>query len=64
MPKLKTKKSISKRFKIVSTHKILRRKAGKKHLLQKKSSKRKHSLSKTSLLTKNYTKTILLTMAF
>nr|YP_009369889.1 50S ribosomal protein L35 [Boldia erythrosiphon]ARO90577.1 50S ribosomal protein L35 [Boldia erythrosiphon] len=64
MPKLKTKKSISKRFKIISTHKILRRRAGKNHFLQKKSSNRKLSLSRNVLITKKYAKTILFTTLF
>jgi large subunit ribosomal protein L35 len=37
----KTKKSIAKRFKITATGKILRRSAGKGHLLRNKSIKQK-----------------------
>lgn len=44
MPKLKSSKSISKRFKISSHGKILRHKAGRSHLLEKKSQKRKKKL--------------------
>ena len=44
MYKLKTSKSISKRFKITSKQKLLRHKASHNHLLQKKSSKRKQDL--------------------
>ncbi len=44
MPKLKTKKSIKKRFKITGTGKVLRRRAGKSHKLEVKSSKRKRGL--------------------
>jgi len=36
---IKTKKSVTKRFKITGTGKVLRRHAGKRHLLQGKSSK-------------------------
>lgn len=46
MPKLKTKKSASKRFKITAHGKIKRRKAFKSHILTKKSTKRKRNLRK------------------
>nr|YP_009314132.1 Ribosomal protein L35 [Izziella formosana]SCW22386.1 Ribosomal protein L35 [Izziella formosana] len=46
MYKLKTSSSIVKRFKITSTKKMLRRQAGKSHLLQKKSQARKKKLSR------------------
>jgi len=42
----KTKKSVSKRFKVTGTGKILRRKAGLRHLASSKSSKRKRKLGK------------------
>ena len=42
----KTKKSVAKRFKITGTGKILRRKAGLRHLASSKSSKRKRKLGK------------------
>lgn len=42
----KTKKAASKRFKITGTGKILRRKAGLRHLASSKSSKRKRNLGK------------------
>ncbi len=41
---IKTKKSFAKRFKITATGKVLRSKAGKRHLLQTKSAKRRRSL--------------------
>lgn len=41
---IKTKKSVAKRFKITATGKVLRSKAGKRHLLQTKSAKRRRSL--------------------
>lgn len=41
---IKTKKSFAKRFKITATGKVLRSKAGKRHLMQHKSSKRRRSL--------------------
>nr|YP_009509297.1 ribosomal protein L35 [Gracilaria vermiculophylla]AXI96947.1 ribosomal protein L35 [Gracilaria vermiculophylla]QXU75152.1 ribosomal protein L35 [Gracilaria vermiculophylla]WDZ68048.1 ribosomal protein L35 [Gracilaria vermiculophylla] len=52
MYKLKTSKSITKRFKFKSKNKILRRMAGHNHLLQKKSSKRKQKLRKVLTLEK------------
>ena len=50
MPKLKTKRSAAKRFKITGSGKILRRKAFKSHLLSKKTSKRKRSLRRPALI--------------
>ena len=44
MNKLKTSKSIGKRFKITARSKLLRRKAMRNHLLEKKTSKRKQDL--------------------
>ncbi|MEZ0385606.1 MAG: 50S ribosomal protein L35 [Verrucomicrobium sp.] len=46
----KTRKAVSKRFKITGTGKVLRRRKGKRHLLQNKSRKRKRSLGKTVLV--------------
>ncbi len=47
MPKLKTKKSAAKRFKITKRGKIIRWKAGRRHLLSKKSRKKKLLLKQT-----------------
>jgi large subunit ribosomal protein L35 len=47
---IKTRKAVSKRFKITGTGKILRSGAGRRHLLQGKSSKRRRSLRKASLV--------------
>ncbi|HSA07319.1 MAG TPA: 50S ribosomal protein L35 [Candidatus Gastranaerophilales bacterium] len=44
MPKMKTHKAGAKRYKVTANGKILRRQAGKKHLLGHKTSKRKNSL--------------------
>nr|YP_010337377.1 ribosomal protein L35 [Pulvinaster venetus]UNJ16962.1 ribosomal protein L35 [Pulvinaster venetus] len=63
MPKLKTRKSISKRFKILNQNTILRRRAGKNHLLEKKNSELKQNLSKPVCLSKTYRKKILSTVA-
>jgi large subunit ribosomal protein L35 len=46
----KTRKAVSKRFKITGTGKVLRRRQGKRHLLQNKSRKRKRSLGKAVLV--------------
>ena len=47
MPKLKTRKAASKRYKITGTNNFLRRHAFKGHLLMKKSKKQKRKLSQT-----------------
>lgn len=44
--KAKTRKSLSKRFKVTKSGKVLRRAVGQDHLLSKKSSKKKRSLKK------------------
>ena len=41
---IKTKKSVSKRFKITAGGKVLRHRAGRRHLCQTKSPKRRRSL--------------------
>ena len=41
---IKTKKSVAKRFKITGTGKVMRSRAGKRHLLASKNSKRRRSL--------------------
>lgn len=45
---IKTKKSAAKRFKITANGKVLRAKAGKRHLLQGKGPKRRRSLRGTT----------------
>jgi len=44
MPKMKTRKSAAKRYKITSTGKVKYKKQGLRHILTKKSSKRKRKL--------------------
>ena len=44
MPKMKTRKSAAKRFKLTGSVKLMRRQAGQKHLLTGKSSKRIRNL--------------------
>ena len=46
--KAKTRKSVAKRFKVTGTGKLLRRKPGKRHLLQSKNRKRKRNLGKAT----------------
>lgn len=46
----KTRKAVSKRFKITGTGKVMRRRQGKRHLLENKSRKRKRSLGKGVLV--------------
>ena len=48
----KTKKAVSKRFKVTGTGKILRRKAGLRHLASSKNSKRKRHLGKAGQVDK------------
>ena len=50
MPKLKTTKSVKKRYKIISKNKFLRKNAYKAHLLEKQSNKQKRKLSKSTLV--------------
>ena len=45
MPKMRTKKSAAKRFKVTGTGKIVRRNTGKGHLMMKKSGSRKRRLT-------------------
>ena len=48
----KTRKATSKRFKITATGKVLRRKQGKRHLLESKSRNRKRRLGKVGVVAK------------
>nr|YP_009397251.1 ribosomal protein L35 [Thuretia quercifolia]ARW66437.1 ribosomal protein L35 [Thuretia quercifolia] len=50
MPKLKTVKSIQKRFKVTSRGKLIRHKTSRSHLLEKKASKRKRKLRQITFL--------------
>jgi len=45
MPKMKTHRAAAKRYKVTAGGKILRRQAGRNHLLAHKSMKRKNALS-------------------
>ncbi len=48
MPKMKTKSSAKKRFKLTGSGKIKRKQAFKSHILTKKSKKRKAALTKST----------------
>lgn len=50
MPKLKTKKSVAKRFKVTGTGKLTYHKCNKQHILGKKSPKRKRKLRKAAVV--------------
>ena len=50
MPKLKTRKAVSKRVSVTGTGKLWRTKANKQHILTKKSPKRKRNLRKSDLV--------------
>jgi len=50
MPKLKTRKSVAKRFRLTKTGKIKRKRAFKSHLLGCKTSKRKRQLGRSDLV--------------
>ena len=52
MPKMKTKSSAKKRFKITGSGKIKRKHAFKSHILTKKSKKRKLKLTHSGLVSK------------
>lgn len=50
MPKMRTRRSAAKRFKLTGTGKIKRSKANFSHILTKKSPKRKRNLRQTGLV--------------
>ena len=50
MPKLKTRKSAAKRFRLTASGKVRRRKAYKGHLLTRKTRKRKRNLRAPGLV--------------
>lgn len=58
MPKMKTKKSAAKRFKLTGSGKLKRSKAFKQHILTKKSSKTKRNLRKTAYVSVTQERTI------
>ena len=64
MPKLKTRKAASKRYKITGNNNFLRRHAFKGHLLMKKSNKQKRKLSQTICVNQNDIKSIQLMLPY
>ena len=58
MPKIKTRKAASKRYKITGSDNFLRRHAFKGHLLMKKSNRQKRKLSQIIRVDKNDIKSI------
>ncbi|MEO0272731.1 MAG: 50S ribosomal protein L35 [candidate division WOR-3 bacterium] len=58
MPKIKTKRSAAKRFKITATGKVKRFKAFKSHLLIGKNAKRRRNLRKSDIVDKTEMKKI------
>ena len=47
---IKTKKAVAKRFRITATGKVMRSRAGKRHLLQTKNAKRRRALGTSKLV--------------
>ena len=64
MPKLKTRKAASKRYKITGGDKFLRRHAFKGHLLRKKSNRQKRKLSQRLCVSRNDSKPIALMLPY
>ena len=58
MPKMKTKKSVVKRFSVTGPGKIKRAHDGKNHILTKKTRKRKRNLKKAAYVSKSYERNI------
>ena len=58
MPKMKTKSSAKKRFKITGSGKIKRKHAFKSHILTKKTTKQKRRLTNTGLVDKSDLKNV------
>ena len=58
MPKMKTKKSVAKRFKVTGSGKLKRAKAFKSHILTKKSTKTKRNLRQTAYVSETQEKTM------
>ncbi|MEO8376433.1 MAG: 50S ribosomal protein L35 [Candidatus Sumerlaeota bacterium] len=58
MPKMKTKKSVAKRFSVTGTGKVKRKHQNHRHILTKKSPARKRKLRKNTLVAKSDEKRI------
>ena len=57
MSKMKTRKSVSSRFKVTGSGKLKRNKQGRRHILTKKTSKRKRQLRRPALVSDAQEKT-------
>ena len=64
MPKLKTLKAASKRYKVTGSDNFLRRHAFKGHLLRKKSNRQKRKLSQRVCVSVNDSKAIALMLPY
>jgi large subunit ribosomal protein L35 len=64
MPKLKTRKAASKRYKVTGNNNFLRRHAYKGHLLMKKSNRQKRKLSQVILVNESDIKAIKLMLPY
>ena len=64
MPKLKTRKAASKRYKVTGNDNFLRRHAYKGHLLMKKSNRQKRKLSQTICVNSKDIKSIKLMLPY
>lgn len=64
MPKLKTRKAASKRYKITGNSNFLRRHAFKGHLLMKKSNRQKRKLSQRLCISRKDSKPIKLMLPY
>jgi large subunit ribosomal protein L35 len=64
MPKLKTRKAASKRYKVTGNNNFLRRHAYKGHLLMKKSNRQKRKLSQVTLVNQRDINTIKLMLPY
>ena len=64
MPKLKTRKAASKRYKMTGNSNFLRRHAFKGHLLMKKSNRQKRRLSQRLCVNQNDIKSIKLMLPY
>ena len=58
MPKMKTRKSAAKRYRLTASGKVRYKKQGLRHILTKKNSKRKRNLRKQGILSPAETKKV------
>ncbi len=58
MPKMKTRKTVTKRIKVTATGKFKKRMPGRGHLLSNKSGKQIRRGRKATIMPKGYTKTL------